>query len=162
MQQSLRKPISEEPQTSEPMTGKALLLWRLKRLFWGRNSITTALFLYGLIWWGLLWGIIYLLQVFHIYLESIYAFSLLFGIPSLLSAYITTKISPRQSILAIGIFSGGLTGLIYNEYIINDRLEMGNEKYVAFFILLTSNLCVFLLARKIRNKHFGIVKQKIK
>jgi hypothetical protein len=166
MQQSLQKPISEEPQTSEQMMGKALLMWRLKCLFRGRNSITTAILLYSLTWIGLQYGITYILQAFQIdpgnnsqYGRLICFISLMFGSSSLISAYVTAKISPKWSTFAIGLFSGGLLSYLAN--VIFFGIKNGDTAMCIFPVaFLLSNFFAFLLARKIRNKHFGIVKQK--
>jgi hypothetical protein len=132
MQQYLQKRfpehLSEEPQMREEIRGKALTIWRLKSLFWGRNSITTALTVYGLTWWGLLFGMIYLLQAFHIdpgensqYGRLLCLTTLIFGCPSLISAYITAKISPKWSTFAVGISAGGFLGYVVNDIIYGMR-----------------------------------------
>jgi hypothetical protein len=162
MQQRLQQRLSEEPKNVKPIVGKDLLLWRLKRLFWGRNSITTAILIYGLTWCGILTGIGYFLQMFHIDPGNdsqhlrIFCFStIMFGTSSLLAAYATAKTSPKWSTFAVGLFTGGFLGY----FVLG--LQHGLISYnIIVSVLLLSNVGAFLLARKIRNKHFGIVKPK--
>jgi hypothetical protein len=165
MQQSLQKPISEEPQNAPPLRGTSLLLWRLKHRFWGLDSITTAILAYGLTWIFQVYIIQRLLEALHLDLGTEVSFwfvcvsSFMYGVPSLVSAYLATQITPKWSAFAIGLFSGGFLGY-YGRDLIRAIQAGDNTAYVSLVILLLANFCAFLLARKIRNKHFGIVKTK--
>jgi hypothetical protein len=166
MQQCLQERVSEKSENAKPIVGKDLLLWRLKRLFWGRNSITTAILTYGVLWIGLTYGFYLLSNELHIYPSeddkswrtACFAF-VIYGIPSLLSAHITARLSPKWATFAVGLFSGGFIGYIAKE-IIQGIKNGDNASNIALVVLLLSNFLGFLLARKIRNKHFGIRKKK--
>jgi hypothetical protein len=166
LQERLQQPLSEEPKNAQPIIGKDLFWWRFKRLFWGRNSITAATLIYGVSWFGLVYSTVYLLQALHInpgdnsqWGRLACVIFLAFGIPSLLSAYITAKISPKWSTLAVGLVSGGFIGYFAREIVRGIR-DGDSSSSISIIVLLLSNICAFLLARKIRNKHYAIVKPK--
>jgi hypothetical protein len=162
-QLEIEKPEQSQPREdmNDTLHEKGLLWWRMKHMFWGRNSITTAVLIYGTLWFSIFFGIVYLLNTSHIYPEhnswqEFIGHCVILFIPSLFSAYVTAKTSPKWSTFAVGLISGGLLG-----WLIADILKFNHTReYTALIILIFSNISAFFLARKIRNKHFGIDKPK--
>jgi hypothetical protein len=172
MQQRIPKCLGEEsktplapPQESEkPMTGKALTLWRLKRMFWGKDSITVATLLYTSLWFGLVMMTMLFVNMFRANpVENMFIYSMgmfcLYLVPSLISAIITAKVAPRWSTLAIGLFSGGFIGF-YLSTMLGSAHNGGWYAVVDIFLFLTLHFIGFRLAQKIRKQRIQEIQDK--